>query len=50
MWSMLQSKISTKNIDALLLRAEKVIGAPDSTEFVSDGKTFFKPYKDEENN
>jgi ectoine hydroxylase-related dioxygenase (phytanoyl-CoA dioxygenase family) len=50
MWSMLQSKISTKNIDALLHRAEKVIGAPDSTEFVSDGKTFFKPYKDEENN
>ena len=50
MWSMLQSKISTKNIDALLLRAEKVIGATDSREFLSDGKTFFKPYEDEENN
>jgi len=50
MWSMLQSKISTKNINALLLRGGKVIGAPDSTEFLSDGKTFFKPYENEENN
>ena len=50
MWSMLHSQLSSETIDALMLRAETVIGAPKSSEFVSEGKTFFKPQANEDNN
>jgi ectoine hydroxylase-related dioxygenase (phytanoyl-CoA dioxygenase family) len=50
MWSMLRSQISDKNIDALMLRAETIVTAPNSPEFVAAGKTFFKPRAVEDNN
>tara|TARA_E500000331_G_scaffold352044_1_gene399842 strand:+ start:277 stop:990 length:714 start_codon:yes stop_codon:yes gene_type:complete len=50
MWSMLHSRLPSETIDALMLRAETVIDAPKSSEFVSEGKTFFKPQADEDNN